>query len=109
VGTDLPRGACGRALGVREVDERLARADLEEHLVQHRRRVHDEVRAARVGRPVAAARELAGVRKRVLERRRGAAGSDDDRALGGEPEAVEDHGVGREPFQPIVSDEERVD
>ncbi len=46
-----------RGLRVRKVDQRLARAELDENLVAHGGRVDDEVGVARVGRPVSAARE----------------------------------------------------
>ena len=73
-------GAGGRRLRVREVDQRLPAAELDEHLVAVGGRVDDEVGAVDVGRPLAAAREARGVRERVEERDRRAAVAEDDRA-----------------------------
>ncbi len=97
----------GRGLRVRQVDERLARPELDEHLVASRGGVDDEVGVGDLGRPSAAAGELSRVRERLQEGDRGAAVAEDDRALG-DCEAGEDRGVGRPALDDAVTHDERV-
>ena len=49
------RGRSRGGLGIREVDERLVRCELDEHVVAFGRRVDDQIGIAHVGRPGAAA------------------------------------------------------
>ena len=110
-GDDPSAGSRGRARGRRlrvgQVDQRLPRPDLDEHLVALGRRVDDEVGVAHVGRPRAAARELRRVRQRMTEGRRRAAVADDRRPFGGKP--FEDRGIRRVPLDAPVADDQRVD
>src|SRR4051794_5243017 len=81
-----------RRARVREIDQRLPLPQLEHDLVPHRRRVHDEIRAADLRRPVTAPGEHARLRQRLPERRRRPAVAD-DRGLVTTCHLLEDGGV----------------
>ena len=100
----------GRAAvgAVGEVDDGLLGPRLDEQLVGHRRRVHDEVGVARVRRPVAAAREdarLGGERREQRLRRAARADQAGARRL----DPAEDLAVGVGAEHPAVAEDERVD
>ena len=98
----------GVAVSVREVDDGLARARLDEEPVAHGRRVHDQVAPVGVRRPDAAPAERARVgRQRGGERPRGAAGA--DQAGPGRDDAGEDLPVGVVPEHAAVPEHERID
>ena len=107
-----PRGGDERgrpAVGaVGEVDDRLPRARLDEQLVAHRRRVHDQVGVRGVRRPFAAAREHPHLARQAGQQRLGGpAGADQADALGLDP--GHDLLVGVEAEHAPVAEDERVD
>ena len=86
--TRPPRRRRRRRLGIREVDERLARAELDEDLVARGRRVHDEVRVVDVRRPAPRRENWRACGSAWTNALRGAAVADDDRRCGASPARI---------------------